>query len=85
MCPSAAPAAWREEFLTAASDRFERRLAEEMSALRLDVRQTLHDELTAVRRELSDTRVEMIRWSFFFWVGQLAATAGLLAFMLRAR
>jgi hypothetical protein len=36
-----------------------------------------------VRQELSTTRVDMLRWSFVFWIGQVAAIAALLAFMLR--
>ena len=27
-------------------------------------------------------RVELLKWSFLFWVGQVAAMAGLLAYML---
>jgi hypothetical protein len=29
-------------------------------------------------------RANLLKWSFIFWVGQVAAIAGLLAFMLRA-
>jgi len=36
-----------------------------------------------VRQELATTRVEMLKWSFLSWAGQVAAMAGLLAFMLR--
>jgi hypothetical protein len=85
MNASAAPAAWKEEVLNLATDRFERRLTEEMATLRLDLRQELHDSLTAVRQELSTSRVEFIRWSFLFWVGQVAAMTALMALMLRGR
>lgn len=61
---------WSENVLTAASDRFERRLAEELSHFRQDVTQ-----------ELATTRIEMLKWSFVFWIGQVAAIAGLLAVM----
>ena len=74
---------WSEHVLGVAADKFERRLGQEVSALRLEVRNALHDGLTAVRQELSTTRVEMLRWSFVFWVGQVAAIAALLEFMLR--
>jgi hypothetical protein len=70
-------------------------LRQEMHAEFTAVRQEMHAEFTAVRQEmysefksarqdLASTRVEFIRWSFAFWVGQLAAIAGLLALMLRA-
>jgi hypothetical protein len=74
---------WREHVLTAAADRFERRLMEETSLSRGDLHQALHDGLTAIRHELATTRVELLKWSFLFWVGQLAAVAGLLAVMFR--
>lgn len=85
MGANALSAAWKEEVLDAASDRFERRLAIEMSALRVELRTAMHDDLTDVRQELATTRVEMLKWSFLFWVGQVAAMAGLLAFLLRGR
>jgi len=63
-----------------ATDRFERRLTEEMSALRLE----MHQGFAALRQENATTRVELLKWSFLFWAGQLAAIAGLLAYMLPA-
>ena len=74
---------WSEQVLSVASDRFERRLTDEISTLRDEMRNTLNEGLTSVRRELATTRVETLKWSFVFWVGQVAAMAGLLAFMLR--
>jgi hypothetical protein len=70
---------WSEQVLSVASHRFERRLTEEITALRVE----LHDGLASVLQELVTSRVETLRWSFLFWVGQVAAMAGLLAFMLR--
>ncbi len=61
---------WSEHVLSAAADRFERRLAEELSKLRQEITQ-----------ELVTTRVDMLKWSFVFWIGQVAAMAGLLTFM----
>jgi len=74
---------WSEQVLRSAGDTFQLRLSEEISGLRVEMRNALHDGLTAVRQELSTTRVEMLRWSFVFWIGQVAAIAALLAFMLR--
>ena len=75
---------WSESVLTTATDRFERRLTHEIAGLRHEFHTTLHDGLASVRGELATTRVEMLRWSFVFWIGQVAAVAALLAFMLRA-
>ncbi len=61
---------WSQQVLSTAADRFERRLAEELTGLRLQITQ-----------ELVTTRVDMLKWSFVFWIGQVAAMAGLLAFM----
>jgi hypothetical protein len=63
---------WSEEVLAAAANRFDVRLTNELSALRRDVTQ-----------ELVTTRVDMLRWSFVFWIGQVVAVTGLLAYMLR--
>jgi hypothetical protein len=63
---------WSQEVLSTAADRFERRLAEELSSLRQQITQ-----------ELVTTRVDMLKWSFVFWIGQVAAMAALLTFMLR--
>ena len=74
---------WSEQVLSIAADRFERRLAEEISALRVEIREGLHAGLTSVRQEIATTRVEMLKWSFLFWIGEISVIAGLLAFMLR--
>ena len=104
--------AWSERVLSVAADRFERRLAEqiagvrvELSAVRTNIVGELHEGLGSIRQELATVRVEIrqelatarvemhqmlatsrvetLRWSFLFWVGQVAAMAGLLAFMFR--
>ena len=74
---------WSEQVLLTATDRFERRLTHEVSLLRQDFSTALHEGLSAVRNELATTRVEILRWSFVFWIGQVATVAALLAFMLR--
>lgn len=62
------------------SERFERRLAEEISGLRLE----MHQGFAAIRQEMSLGHVAWLRWSFLFWIGQVAALAGMLAIMLPA-
>lgn len=59
----------REEIWAALQGRFESRLTTEISALRVDV-----------TKELAAMRVENLRWSFLFWISQLGAMAGLLAY-----
>jgi hypothetical protein len=74
---------WSQQVLSVAADRFECRLTEEISSLRLELRQAMQEGLASVRQELATTRVEMLKWSFLFWVGQVAAMAGLLALMFK--
>ena len=63
---------WSDEVLETATDRFDNRLVVEMAAMRLEL-----------QKGFSDLRVELLRWSFFFWIGQVVAVASVLAFMLR--
>jgi len=91
--------AWRDQTLNLAFERFDRRLAEECSAirvemaqsqahLRVDVSRELHEGLAGVRAEMAGLRVEvygvkseLFKWSFLFWIGQVAVMVGLLSFM----
>ena len=60
---------WRDDVLTNLEGRFERRLSQEISALRVEV-----------TKELAAMRVESLRWSFVFWISQLGAMAGMLSY-----
>jgi hypothetical protein len=60
---------WRDDVLSALETRFETRLTTEISSLRVEV-----------TKELAAMRVENLRWSFLFWISQLGAMAGLLAY-----
>jgi hypothetical protein len=77
------PAPVREKPGDAASDRlmtmfadahrlavasFERRLAEETAKLRLD---------------MANLKFDLLKWSFLFWVGQVAVMIAVLSWMLR--
>ena len=60
---------WRDDVLTAVERRFQTRLTQEISALRVDV-----------TKEIAAMRVESLRWSFVFWISQLGAMAALLSY-----
>ena len=82
---------WRDDVLAIAADRFERRLTDEVGRLRTEMahlRSEMREEMvrmdSGLRQEISSTRTEILRWSFVFWIGQLAAMAGLLSFMMKA-
>ena len=67
----------RDDVLNAMTLRFENRLTHEISGLQLGVTR----ELATMRSDIASMRVEIIRWSFLFWITQLGAMAGLLAYM----
>jgi hypothetical protein len=62
-----------------ASDRFERRLTEDMSALRVE----MHQGFATLRQEMAGMRVEWLKWSFLFWIGHVGITLGVVAYMIR--
>lgn len=70
-----------DEALHRATDRFERRLAEEVAGLRVDFRPELAATRVEFRTDLAAMRAELLKWSFLFWTGQLVAIAGLMALM----
>jgi hypothetical protein len=85
--------------LAMADERFERRLTEESAAIRQeiaalrsematrqdvnDLRQEMSVGFIRLERELANTRVDMIKWSFMFWTGQCLAILGFLFVFLR--
>lgn len=40
------------------------------------------EDLALLKEDIAGTKNDMIKWAFVFWVGQLAATFGLLYFSL---
>jgi hypothetical protein len=102
----------RPAVIAACTERFERRLVEEISSLRLemaqqgaslrlemaqqgaglrvemaqqgaDLRQAMNQLAAGLRAEMAAGRVELIRWSFLFWVGQVIAIGGVMGVLLR--
>jgi len=67
-----------ETMLTQSVERFERRLGEEVSSLRVDVIQG-HATL---RQEIAGQKADLLKWSFLFWTGQMIALAGIVAMLL---
>jgi hypothetical protein len=78
--------------LTQCTDRFERRLVEETAKLRVEIaqmRSEFRSDQSSLRTDfhegLSSLRVELLRWAFVFWIGQVVSIGGLVALLLRAR
>ena len=80
------PAALREKLGDRASDGLVTmfadayRLANESFERRLDQNTALLME--RFERRLAELRADLLKWSFLFWAGQVAAIAGILALML---
>lgn len=75
-----------EDAIDRASERFERRLAEELSKFRVE----MAHEFSALRKEIGEGHKEfhatlaashtsLLRWSLIFWTGQFVALAALLS------
>ncbi len=64
-----------------ATERFERRLGEEISGVRLE----LHKGLGGIREDMANMRADLFKWALLFWIGQFAALIGALSFMLPPR
>ena len=79
----------QEQLLTTATDRFERRLSEEVaklrdgdSAIRLEIanlRVDMTEQFAASRIHTEARHHELLKWSLLFWVGQAAAVAGIVS------
>ena len=86
----------KEDILTFVEEKFERRLSEEISKLRVDMvemnqqlrsemvemnqelRGEMVEQMAGLRAEISQTRAELIKWMFIFWVGQVGMILGIL-------
>lgn len=53
----------------------------ELFETRAVFRQELTETRAALREDMAALRVEVLRWSFLFWLGQIAAVAGLLSYL----
>jgi hypothetical protein len=76
--------------LNIGAERFERRLAGIASGLRVQIAESearLRQELSGMEvrivREIASSRVDLLKWSFVFWIGQVVAVSAVMAAMLR--
>jgi hypothetical protein len=77
---------WAAGVTELAGERFERRLATEISQLRIELTQEVHElrvEFKGLESTVKDSLLQQTRWMFGMWVGQLAATAAIVAAMFR--
>ena len=81
---------WSDEVLNIGAERFERRLAETASGLRVQIAESearLRQELSGMEvrivREIAASCVDLLKWSFVFWIGQVVAVSAVMAAMRR--
>ena len=72
-----------------AVDRFDKRLTQEIAALRSEMRECeaalrrdSHILAVALRTALEEGNGELLKWGLLFWIGQAAATATIVAGLL---
>ena len=69
----------RKEAITITEERFERRLAEEIGKVRIEIAETRAELKTEMERNRSET----LKWMFIFWVGQIAVLSGIIFAMFK--
>jgi hypothetical protein len=103
---------WRDDVLSLAGERFERRLAEVGSSVAVQIAQSeaalrhemcqvevrlrgelghvdgrLREDLSQMElriiREIGNSRFDLLKWTFAFWIGQVVAMSAIMAAMLR--
>ena len=87
----------REDVITACTERFERRLVQEVSTLRVQIAHVessirqdmtrlgadLRQEIAGVSSRMALDRFELLKWAFLFWIGQVVAIGTLFGVMIR--
>jgi hypothetical protein len=58
-------------------------LREEMAGLGASLRGEMADLRATLREDIAGVRVDLLKWTFLFWIGQALAVAGMLGVVLR--
>jgi tRNA U54 and U55 pseudouridine synthase Pus10 len=58
-------------------------LRQEMATMGAELRQEMATMGAELRQEIAAGRVELIKWSFLFWIGQVLAITAIMGVMLR--
>jgi DNA repair exonuclease SbcCD ATPase subunit len=64
--------------------RTESALKEDLQRTESSLREEIHRVESSLREEIQNVKVDLIKWSFAFWVGAIAVLSGLMLAMLRA-
>jgi len=70
----------KQDVITLSIDKFERRLSEEISNIRIEIGQVRSE----LKVEMSKNYANTIKWMFIFWVGQVGTIIGILFAFFKA-
>jgi hypothetical protein len=73
----------RDDMGSISEERFERRLAQEIGTLRVDLAKEFAAVRTDTAKGFAEMRAELMKWSFLFWIGQFAAISGMMIFLFK--
>ena len=59
-------------------------LREEIQRTASGLREAFKEDVAALRKENQEVRVDLLKWSFAFWVGNIAVLSGIMFTMLRS-
>ncbi len=79
----AVPAPLRERLTDAASDSLMDMFADAHQIAAESFERRLDEHVSSLRLDIANLRVELLKWSFLFWIGQLAAVTGLVSLLMR--
>ena len=57
----------------------------DMSRMESAIRRDMSQMESVIRQDIAGGRVDLLKWSFVFWIGQVLALASLFAVMIRMR
>lgn len=71
----------KEDVLVFVEEKFERRLTETKTDLEVkiaEVKTDLEIKIAGVNVKIAETKADLIRWMFIFWIGQICVILGFL-------
>ena len=65
-------------------DRTASSLRDDLHQAASSLRDEIHQTEAALRKEIQEVKVDLLKWSFAFWVGAVAVLSGIMLALLRA-
>jgi hypothetical protein len=59
-------------------------IRQDMATMGAGIRQDMGTMGAGIRQDMASGRVELFKWCFLFWIGQVVAVAGIMGVLLRA-